>query len=136
MSETHDAPPTEEAASESEAWREVGHQFKELGEGLSAAFQAAWQHEEVRQHAQEMKTGLEAMVKQVGRAIDETVSSPGVQRATSQAVKAGEQAAREARPHLVRALRQINDELQRLVERMEEESRPAEGDKPEGGGRA
>jgi hypothetical protein len=134
MSDTQDAPHTEEAASESEAWKEVGSQFRELGESLSAAFQAAWQHEEVRQHAQEMKTGLEAMVKQLGRAIDETVSSPDVQSATHRAVRAGEHAAREARPHLIKALRQINDELQRLADRMEEQAQAAEGDKPREGG--
>ena len=107
MTDTHQSQ-----SAESDAWKEVGHQFKELGESLAATFQAAWKNEEVRQQAHEMKSGLQSLVQQVGQAIDETVSSPEVRRATDQAVKAGEQAAREARPHLVRALRQVNDELQ------------------------
>jgi hypothetical protein len=130
MTDTNDAPQAEGERSESEAWKEVGSQFKELGESLAAAFQAAWQSEEVRNQAEAMKTGLETMMKQVGRAIDETVSSPGVQHATSETVKATEQAAREARPHVLKALRQVNAELQLIIGRLEERDAAAKAGAP------
>jgi hypothetical protein len=107
------------AHADGDEWKEVGSQFKELGESLAAAFQAAWKNEEVRQQAREMRTGLEALVKEVGQAIKDTANSPEVHRATHDAVKAGEHAIHEARPHLVEALRKVNLELQSLIDRME-----------------
>ena len=131
MSDETTSPEPEEAGTRGtrpagEAWKEVGNQFKELGESLAAVFQAAWKDEEVRHQAQEMKTGLEALVQEVGQAIKETASSPEMQQARSEAARAaksvrtaGEQAVQEVRPHLVEALRQLNEELQKLIGRME-----------------
>jgi hypothetical protein len=52
-----------------DAWRQVGKQFQALGESLAAAFRAAWEDEENRQHVREMQAGLEKMVNEVGQAI-------------------------------------------------------------------
>jgi hypothetical protein len=110
-----------------EAWCEVGRQFQVLGESLAAAFRAAWEDEENRQHLQGMQAGLEAMIEQVGQAVKEASASPegqrvreGAERAVDSARVAGKQAWQEARPHLISALRQASDELQKMVSRLEE----------------
>ena len=119
-------PPTSETApSSSDAWQEVGRQFQALGVSLAAVFQAAWKNEEVRQQAEEMKTGLESLVKEVGQAIHTSANSPEAQRMKTEATKAaesfraaGEETVQEVRPHLVSALQTVNEELQTLIGRL------------------
>ena len=123
MSEKRKGPPGESHRSPSEeAWREMGKQFQQLGESLSAAFRAAWNDEHVRRQAEHAKGGLEALATEVGKVVSEMAQSPDIRRATSGAVKsartAGEETVQEIRPHLEDALRQINRELQRFVDRM------------------
>jgi hypothetical protein len=112
-----------------ESWHEVGRQFKALGESLATAFRTAWESEENRQHLESMKTGLEAMVNQVGQAIQEASASPQgqkvrveVERAAESARAAGAQALQDARPHLLSALRQVNVELQKVISRLEQKA--------------
>jgi len=112
-----------------ESWHEVGRQFKALGESLATAFRTAWESEENRQHLESMKTGLEAMVNQVGQAIQEASASPQgqkvrveVERAAESARAAGAQALQDARPHLLSALRQVNVELQKVINRLGQEA--------------
>ncbi len=114
-----------------EVWREVGKQFQALGESLATAFRTAWENEENREHLQDMKTGLEAMVDEVGQAVQDASKSPEaqkvreeVEKAAKSARAAGEQALREAQPHLLSALRKVNTELQEFVRRLEQ-NRPA-----------
>ena len=108
-----------------ESWHEVGDEFKALGQSLATAFRTAWESEENRQHLESMKTGLEALVNQVGQAIQEASTSPQgqkvrmeVERAAESARATGEQALQDARPHLLSALRQINTELQKVISRL------------------
>ncbi|MCL5997649.1 MAG: hypothetical protein M1546_16570, partial [Chloroflexi bacterium] len=110
-----------------EAWQEVGKQFQALGESLATAFRTAWEDEQNRKRVQEMQKGVEAMVNEVGQAIKETAKTPQAQQAKEDVKKAaesmrvaGEQTMQEVRPHLVAALQQLNDELQRLIGRMEQ----------------
>jgi ElaB/YqjD/DUF883 family membrane-anchored ribosome-binding protein len=121
-----------------ESWREVGDQFRALGESLSRAFRTAWESEENRQHLQGVKSGLKAMVDQINQAIEDAGTSPEGQkvrqeaeRAVESARAAGEKALQEARPHVLSAVRQINAEMERWAGKMEErgpgaEERPAE----------
>ncbi len=109
-----------------ESWREVGRQFQVLGEGLAQAFRAAWESDENRQHVENMRTGLESMVDHVSQAIQDACDSPEgqrvrdeVDRAAQSARAAGEKAVREAQPHLLSALNYVNDEIQKIVVRME-----------------
>ena len=124
MIEKGKSPPGESRRSPSEeGWREMGKQFEQLGESLAAAFRAAWNDEQVRQQAEHAKDGLEALAHEVGRVVAEMAQSPDVRRATSGAVKsvrtAGEETVQEIRPHLEDALRQLNRELQRFIDRMQ-----------------
>ena len=116
---------SEEKTTE-ETWREVGDQFKALGESLATAFRTAWEKEETREHVRGMKEGLEAMVDQVGRAIEEASASVEgqtvrgeLERAAESARAAGEKTLQDARPHLISALDTVNAELQKLIRRME-----------------
>ena len=73
-----------------EAWYQVGRQFQALGESLATAFRTAWESEENREHLQDMKAGLEAMVDKVGRAVQEANASPEAQKARREVEKAAE----------------------------------------------
>lgn len=111
----------------SDAWRDVGKQFEALGVSLATAFRTAWESEENRKRLQGMQAGLESMVNEVGKAIQETSESPEAQRARAEAQKAaqsihtaGQQTWQEARPHLVSALRQVSAELQKAISQLEQ----------------
>jgi hypothetical protein len=130
---------SEEKTSE-ETWREVGDQFKALGESLATAFRTAWEKEETREHVRGMKEGLEAMVDQVGRAIEEASASvegqkmrEELERAAESARAAGEKTLQDARPHLISALDTVNAELQKLIRRMEGEEQVVESASEERG---
>jgi hypothetical protein len=124
-----------DAKDAGEAWREVGVQFQQLGESLGAAFRAAWTDAEVRRHAQQAQSGLEAMATEVGKVVSEMAESPKVKEAAQSAAAtlrtAGEETVQVVRPHLVEALRQLNLELQKLVDNMESKN---PGAKPPAGG--
>lgn len=114
-----------------DAWREVGRQFGVLGDSLASAFRAAWQDEANQQVLDQMRSGLETMVNKVGRALNDYASTPGgqqlrsdVRRAADNLRSSGEQTWNDARPHLSTALRQVNSELQRMIDQLE--SSPAE----------
>ncbi len=107
-------------------WKEVGKQFQILGESLATAFRASLESEENRRHVQEMKAGVESMVKEVSQAIKDTAASPQSRQVRDEAEKtahslreASQQTMQQVRPHLVSALRQVNEELQKMLDRLE-----------------
>jgi hypothetical protein len=119
-----------------ESWQEVGRQFQALGESLARAFRAAWESEENRQHLDSVKSGLESLVDNIGRAIQETSASPERQRMREKAEKAaesarvaGEKALQDARPHLLSALEWMNEEMQEIIGRLEQEPADSEEDR-------
>jgi ElaB/YqjD/DUF883 family membrane-anchored ribosome-binding protein len=138
MSEEQPTPQTEAPQQKpGEAWEEVGRQFQALGESLAAAVRTAWHSDTNRQRVQEMQTGLESMINEVGQAIKDTATSPEAQQARSEAEKAletvraaGEQTIQEVRPHLVSTLRQLNAELQKLIGQMEQPAPVADAGEP------
>lgn len=131
-------PP--ESVSSTEAWREVGQQFESLGQSLANAFRAMWAREENRQQVEQIKSNLEQMANEVSQAVKQaagTVEGQDVKaharKAAESAQKAGQVAIDEARPHLVKALRQVNTELQKLIDQWEakaQEEAPAEPEAP------
>lgn len=127
MTEDTEKQPTEEA------WHEVGRQFQTLGESLAEAFRSAWESEETRKHVENMQGGLKAMVEKVDEALKEASTTPAAEKLRAEAEKtaeslreAGEKTWQEARPHLLSALTQINDELQKLVGRLKQTGPTAE----------
>lgn len=130
MGEENQVPPEENKTS-SDSWQEVGRQFQTLGESLAQTMRTAWENEETQRQVNEMRTGLEAMVHDVRQAIEESTSSPQAQkvrqdanRAAESLRNAGEQTVQEVRPQLINALEQLNDELQKLINRMEARRTP------------
>ncbi len=126
--------PGQDPQGPHDAWQEVGRQFQALGDSLSNAFRATWQDEGNRQRVEEMRIGVESMVNQVGRVLSDYADSPEGQRfradakqAASNLRNAGEQTIQETRPHLVSALKQVNTELQRMIDQMEGQ-KPAQSD--------
>lgn len=125
--------PTENKGSSTEAWQEVGRQFKLLGESISQAVQAAWHDEENRRRVEEMRSGLESMVSDVSNSIKQAANTPQGQRIrehgrqTAEDIRAAsEQTVQDIRPTLVSALRQLNLELQKLTDRMDKTNRAQE----------
>jgi len=135
---TDEEPPTAATAGEGPAaggaWKEVGSQFQALGAGLASAFGTVWKSEENKKHLREMRSGLEAMVNELGAAIKESTASPQAQQVKTEAGKtletvktAGEKTVQEIRPKLVAALATTNEELQKLLARMRKEDSAGAG---------
>ena len=126
---------TNEPKSSEQTWREVGDQFRALGESMAAAFRATWENEENRQHLRELRDSLQSMATSLGDAVQDAARSPQAQRAEEELRKAaesaeaaGQQAWRDAEPHLLSALQQANAELDTIIKRMERRRQP--GDSP------
>jgi predicted component of type VI protein secretion system len=124
--------------SSTEAWHEVGRQFKTLGESLAAAFRVAWEDEDNRRHMKAMQDGLETMASEINQAIKQAAATQEAQhvrehaqQAAVSARAAGEKAFQEGRPHLLAALRQVDAELRKMIANVEGEQPP--GGPPAGG---
>lgn len=116
----------DEQKTSSDNWGEVGEQFRVLGASLATAFRTAWESEENRHNVQNLKNGLEGLVKEVDEAIREARTTPEAQTVCGEVKKtaqsahlAGMQAWQKAQPHLLSALRQVNAELQDIVSHIE-----------------
>ncbi len=112
-------------------WQEVGRQFQALGQSLADAVRAAWENEETQRRVQETRTGLESMAHDIGKAVEDTANSPQGQRIrqnaehTAESLRsATEQTVQEVRPQLITALQQLNEELQKLINRLEPKDTP------------
>ena len=117
-----------------DSWQDVGRQFQILGESLAAALRTSVNTEDNRRRMASMQSGIEAMVRDVDKAITDAAESPEAGRARQEAQRAaeslrraGEQTAQDIRPQLLLALKQVNDELQRLIGRMEGGPPPDDG---------
>ena len=109
-----------------EAWSEVGRQFQSLGESLAEAFRTAWEDEGNRRQLRDLQTGLEKMANDVAQAVREASESPEGQKVREETKKAagsaraaGESAWKDARPHVLSALRSVDAELQKIISKME-----------------
>jgi hypothetical protein len=119
----------------SESWQEIGQNFKDLGENLAAAFKAAYQNEETRQHLAEVQVLLTKVVDEVKRAGQNIAAAPEVQQVKEEVKKAaqtakttGQEAAVDWQPHLTAALQAVKVELDQLIQRLEQ-SKPAADEK-------
>lgn len=125
MSEENKVPPEGSGNSAEDSWREVGRQFEVLGDSLAQAVRTAWENEQTQRRVQEMRNGLESMVREVGRAIDESTQSPQGQQVKQEAQRAADsfrvatdKTIQDVRPQLIDALEKLNHELEKLVNRM------------------
>lgn len=109
-----------------QAWEEVGHQFEQLGKSLATAFTALWESEETQQHVNSVRDGLESLVDEVSTAVNDAAARPESEKVKTEAQKAAESARKatenvveEARPQITSALKQMNAELQKLIDRLD-----------------
>ena len=125
------SPPADQPADaqpwSTEARRAVGRQGNDLGGSVSIAFRTALESEENRRSVKPMQEGLETMVGKVSAAMLQTAASSEAQQVTERAHKAaesaraaGEKAFHEAQPHLLSALRQVDAELRKMIDRLEQ----------------
>ena len=136
MSEEPVSNPTPEPTVESTSaqtntsadasWQEVGHQFETLGATLAQAFRTTWNRVETSADAQQVKAGLEALLRDVGKAVEDAAATPEAQKLKEEAKRtaeslriAGEQTVQETRPQIISALKQVNDELNKLIQKVE-----------------
>jgi hypothetical protein len=117
---------TEDSGASKATWSEIGDQFQALGETIADTLKAAWERDETREHVASLQAGLEGLVSHVERAINEFGESEEAQRLQAEAKKAagsaraaGEKAWEDARPHVLSALQQVNDELRKVTSRIE-----------------
>ncbi len=139
MSDEPKVPPegSGSGSSTETSWQEVGRQFEVLGQSLAQAMRTAWENEETQRRVQEMRTGLQSMAQEIGKAVDDTANSPQGQKIRQDAERAAgslrsatEQTVQEVRPQLINALQQLNVELQKLINRMERKSEPTSSTVP------
>lgn len=116
-----------------EVWREVGTRLEALGESLGRAIRAVWEREDTQQHLESMQDGLQKMADEIDHAIKEASESAEgkklreeAERAAESARVASEQTWQETRPHLLSAMRRINAELERVIERLERSEKETE----------
>ncbi|MGC9347088.1 MAG: hypothetical protein ACP5JG_03025 [Anaerolineae bacterium] len=126
---------SEESKRSAEAWREVGRSFESLGQSLSHAFRTAWEDESTQDAMEEVRAGLQSMARSVADAVDDTMESPEGQKFREEAERfaesareAGEQAASEARPHIVAAMKTIQDGLASAIQQLERAQKPKSGE--------
>lgn len=141
MTEENKIPPEDSGSTMEGSWQEVGRQFQALGESLAQAMRSAWENEETQRRVNEMRTGLESMAREVGKAVEDTANSPQGQRIRSDAERAAdsvrsatEQTVQEVRPQLISALQQLNSELQKLIDRVESKRSGSTGEADPGTG--
>jgi hypothetical protein len=118
------ASGAEQSRSETrQAWEEVGHQFEQLGKSLAEAFAALWDSEETQRQLSSVKDRLESLADDVSAAVDKSAASPEAQKMQWEAYKAveatrqtTEKFVEEAHPQITAALKQVNAELQKLIQ--------------------
>jgi len=98
---------------------EITDELKRLGRQLHSAAKAAWEGEERRELQAEIVSGLNALASEIEKALTELRHSPEgeVLKAKVHEMKSKAESgevASEGRQTLLRVLRQINTELERL----------------------
>lgn len=123
--------PDQKAAPAGDSWEEVGRQFQSLGQSIAQAVRTTWEEEENQRRLQQLRDGLESMVQDVDKAIRETTESEQGQRIREEARKtassiqdATETVIQEARPRILSALQQLNEELQEFVNKANKSGKP------------
>ncbi len=113
---------------------DLEQELAELGRRLTQAAQAAWEAEEARRFRQEVKAGLEKLLAELERGAERAREHPAAQKVQQEVEEMLESArrgqiAREVKAGMAEALRVLNAELARLVQRLEEAQKPEEGEK-------
>lgn len=114
--------PDPSAQDVGDTWKDVGKQFEALGQGISEAFRAVMNSSQAR----DAQADLEKMVLDINMAVKRAADSPEGQKIRSETARtvdtikaATRQTGEEMRPQVISALKKLNAELQKLIERIE-----------------
>lgn len=104
---------------------DLADQLRELGKQLGLALRAAWESEQRQQLEKEIGEGLKDLGKQIEQAVAAAKTSPQTQKVKEQVSRVAEtarqsEALREMREGLAAGLRELNEELRKLVEKMQQ----------------
>lgn len=116
---------------------DLEQELRELGRRLTRAVEAAWESEETRKLRQEMKAGLERLLAELERGVEKAREHPTTRKVQQEVEEVLESArrgevVREVKAGLAAALHDLNEELERLAQRLEETGK-ASGEDEEGG---
>lgn len=118
-------------------WNSLGDEFQALGQSIAVSIKEAWHDEKNQQHLEGLQHGLQNMANRVSKAVDETVNSPKTDEVKTEVKKAsgelkdlGGKVYTDSRPHLIKALKTMEEGLQSLIGRLEKEPPPAEDAAP------
>jgi len=117
---------TEQPPNSKAAWEEVGKQFEALGKSIAGAFGAAWQDPNNRTELEKIKASIKQMADDVENAVSQAANSEKGQQIKTDVEKAAQSLAESARetydevkPQVTSALKQVGDELTKLVNKFE-----------------
>ena len=113
---------------------DLEQELAELGRRLTQAAQTAWETEEARRLRQEVRAGLEKLMAELERGVEKAREHPTTQKVQEEVEEVLESArrgkiAQEVKAGMAEALRSLNEELARLIQRLEEGQKSKEGEK-------
>jgi hypothetical protein len=125
---------TPETESNPQGWDDVLEQFKAFGESLGRAIEGSWNDPRTQDVVSQIKDGLRQAADEIDGAIDRARHDPGLNDFVEDARDAfrdleetGKEAVEKARPHVVKAMRSLNEALNNAIRGMDSK----ENDQPE-----
>jgi hypothetical protein len=133
VAEDRDESQDDSRSSAQSHWASVLQDFQTLGQTIMGAMKETWQDERSREYLDELRYGIQSLANKVSRKVDESLKSDEsetsntkgsevkreVKRAVDEVKEAGTRIYGDSRPHLVNALKKVNDSIQELIERLE-----------------
>jgi len=118
----------------SESWEEVLAQLKQFGETLGRAIEQSWNDPRTQHVVDQVKDGLNRAAQDVDIAIEKAKTDPAVQQFGADAKdtwkeleETGKEAVEKAKPHLINAMKNLNEAFKNVLGGKEDEQTPPEG---------
>jgi BMFP domain-containing protein YqiC len=122
-------PEGQDPKSESarNAMNDLSNELREMGQQLEAAFRAALESERTKQLQRDLAGGIRELSTQIQSALRSVQSNPRVQQAEERGRQVFAQAreskvAQDLQETIVGGIAQLNDQLRKLVDRLENDS--------------
>lgn len=111
---------------------DLAHELREMGQQLEAAFKAAIESERAKQLQRDLAGGANELAAQIRTALQSLQSNPKVQQASERGRQAFDQAQQSKVAHdlqetIVTGIAQLNDQLRKLVARLESQQSGSPG---------
>jgi hypothetical protein len=106
---------------------ELKQEFENLGGNLRTLIQGAWESEQRKQASQEVQRGLSEVGEALSKAATQVAQDPAARKLREEVgeiaerVRSGE-LAEKARSELIEVLQGVNERLNKLVDRLEQEA--------------